>query len=154
MITNFLQDPLIPQLEEIPVTPSNMLETPSIDWGYMAPMLILMVGALVWLLVISLLRRRVNGTIASLGTCLIAAASIVAIVPIWNRVGNPDEGAISAVAGAVGIDRFSLFVTGVLALAVIMASLLADGYLKREKLDVPELHVLLLFSIQLAALRF
>ena len=49
-------------------------------------------------------------------------------------------------AGAVGVDGFSLFLTIVICASVILAALLADGYLRREGLDGPELYVLMLLS--------
>lgn len=145
MIASLLQ--LLPSDDSVaPSAPAvDQISVPKIDWGYMAPILILMIGSLVWLLLIALFRKQLR-PIASIGTCAIALASIVSTIPIWNRVGNPAEGPISAVAGAVGIDRFSLFVTMLLSLAVILASLLSDDYLKREGLDLPELHVLLLLA--------
>ena len=53
-------------------------------------------------------------------------------VPLWHRVQRPGRRRSAIVAGAVGIDGFSVFVTVVICAAVILAALLADGYLRRE----------------------
>ena len=69
---------------------------------------------------------------------------------LWNRYRDQEEGRIdvvtSTLANSVGFDGFSIFLTVVIASAVIMASLLAHSYLAREELEGVELHVLLLLS--------
>ena len=59
---------------------------------------------------------------------------------------DPDRGPFTAIAGAIGVDGFSVFMTVVICASVVVAALLADGYLRREGLDGPELYVLMLFS--------
>ena len=44
------------------------------------------------------------------------------------------------------LDGFAVFLTVVICSSVVVASLLADGYLRREGLDGPELYILLLLS--------
>jgi NADH-quinone oxidoreductase subunit N len=61
-------------------------------------------------------------------------------------VQDPERGPFSTLAGAVGIDGFSLFMTVVIAVAVILSALLADDYLRREGLEGVEPYVLLLLS--------
>ena len=82
----------------------------------------------------------------ALYTVVVAGASLVSSVPLWNEVRDPDRGPFSILRGAVGIDAFSVFFFIVLAIAVILTALLADGYLRREGLDGPELYVLLMLS--------
>ena len=55
-------------------------------------------------------------------------------------------GAQTVMAGAVGLDGFSLFVTGIICLSVIMGALLLEGYVRREGLEGAEWYVLLLLS--------
>ena len=54
---------------------------------------------------------------------------------------NPED-----VKGAVAVDGFSVFFTVLICVAIILAALLADGYLRREGLDHAELFVLVLLS--------
>jgi NADH-quinone oxidoreductase subunit N len=122
------------------------IRTPSVDWGALAPMLILVGGATVLLMVSGLLRRQPPAGSYSLFTVIVAGASVVAAVPLWDEVQDPDRGPFSAVSGAVGIDGFSVFFTIIIGMAVILAALLADGYLRREGLDGAELYVLMMLS--------
>jgi NADH-quinone oxidoreductase subunit N len=50
------------------------------------------------------------------------------------------------VADAIGVDGFTVFITALICLAVFLAALLLDDYLRREDLDGPEWYVLLLMS--------
>ena len=118
--------------------------TPEIVWSAIAPNLVLMVGGVLLLTVVSLLRGRTPAWFYTGWTVLTAALSIAMVVPLWNRV--QDEGPSSVMAGAVGLDGFSLFVTVVIGISVILGALLLDGYLQREGLVGPEWYVLLLLS--------
>lgn len=133
------------------------LPTPSVDWGALAPLLILMAGALLLLTITSLVKRRLHGFYAAY-TIAVATAAVVAVLPVWARVqGWPrllwidlthDDGTgpFSTVGGAVGVDGFMLFITVVICAAVVIGALLANDYLRREDLDGPELYVLMLLS--------
>jgi len=103
--------------------------TPEIVWSAIAPNLILMLGGVLLLTVVSLLRGKAPDwfpTVWTVGTALLALA---ALFPLWSRV--QDDGAQSVMAGAVGLDGFSLFVTGVICISVLMGALLLDGYVRR-----------------------
>lgn len=126
--------------------PAGELVTPDVPWSYLAPLLILSIGVILGLVGVSFVRNKFPRFVGAGLTVVTAAAALVSIVPLWHRVGNAEEGAISAVAGAVGVDRFSLFLTGVICVAVILVALLADGYLRREELEGPELYLLMLIA--------
>jgi NADH-quinone oxidoreductase subunit N len=53
---------------------------------------------------------------------------------------------VAAVAGAIAVDGFSLFITITLCAALVLAALLAESYLPREHLEGPEFYVLALLS--------
>ena len=122
------------------------LVLPHVPWSYLAPMVILFFGALLGLAVVALLRRKVPNHVSAGYTVVVALAAFLSTIPLWHRVGNPRQGAISAVAGAVGVDRFSLFAIAVICLAVALVALLCDGYLLREDIDGPELYLLMLMA--------
>lgn len=146
-ITRLLQDGPVPSLGPAtgpPETPATI--APEVAWSALTPVLILFGGAMVGLVIASLVRRSLPRSVAAVWTVVVAAAALVAVVPLWGRVGNPAQGPASLVAGALAFDRFSLFATGLLCVAVILAALLADGYLRREQLDGPELYALLLLA--------
>ena len=131
--------------QPLPVDP-RPIETPTVDWAAEAPLITLVVGALVLMLISSFVRSRRTTVPYTVLTCLIALGSIGATVPLWREVQDPDRGPFSTLAGAVGVDGFSLFMTVVIAVAVILSALLIDDYLRRESLQGVEPYVLLLLS--------
>jgi NADH-quinone oxidoreductase subunit N len=125
---------------------SAPITTPHVEWKAILPFLILVGGASLLLGATALTRRRpLRGTYA-LFTVVTAGAAMVAAVPMWREVQDADRGPYHAIAGAVSVDGFSVFLTFVICISVILAALLADGYLRREGLDGPELYVLTLLS--------
>ncbi|MEX1217684.1 MAG: NADH-quinone oxidoreductase subunit N [Acidimicrobiales bacterium] len=130
---------------------------PSVDWLALLPLLFLLVGALLTLTFSSLLRSRVPKSLFTYTTVAIAIAAAISAVPMWARVqgwdtllwwtiDHPQTGPFSTVGGAVGIDGFSLFITMVLCIGVVLTALLADNFLRRESMTGPEFYVLLLLS--------
>ncbi len=124
--------------------PIHKIDLPSVAWSALAPIVILVAGALVLLIGGSLLRgpraRRCYGPYSA----LVALAAGLAAIPQWHKVS--DHGAFVTVAGMVGIDGFSLFTTFTVCAALFLSVLFADGYLQREGLDGVEVYVLLLLS--------
>ncbi|HBX77592.1 MAG TPA: NADH-quinone oxidoreductase subunit N [Acidimicrobiaceae bacterium] len=123
---------------------TSRLVTPRIPWSYLTPQLILFLGAVIGVALVALLPKRLPKYLSALATVVLAAGTLVSIVPLWGRVGNAREGAISAWSGAIGVDRFGLFVTALICLAVLVTALFADSYLRREGLDGPEFYLLLM----------
>jgi NADH-quinone oxidoreductase subunit N len=130
---------------------------PSIDWLALLPLLILLVGALLTLTFSSFLKKREPKGLFTWTTVAIAVAAAISVVPMWARVqgwnsvlwwniDRSQTGPFSTAGGAVGIDGFSLFITVVLCAGVVLAALLADGFLRRESMTGPEFYVLLLLS--------
>ena len=70
----------------------------------------------------------------------------MAAVPLWQRVQDADRGPFSTLAHSVGVDGFSVFVTFTICAAVILSSLLLDGWLRREGMEGTEPYVLVLLS--------
>jgi len=122
------------------------LDTPDVDWTGILPELILFGGAILLLTVTSLIRTRLFPGAYAIYTCIVALAAIGSAVYLWNEVRDQDVDGFSTLGGAVGVDGFSIFLTVVIATSVVLAALLADGYLRRERLDGPDLYVLLMLS--------
>jgi NADH-quinone oxidoreductase subunit N len=117
-----------------------------VAWSAVAPILVLVGGALLLLVTDALTRRKpLNGSYA-LVTVVTAGAAIASAVPLWQRVQDVDRGPFSTLAQAVGVDGFSVFATFVLGAAVILGALLLDGWLRREGMDGAEPYVLMLLS--------
>ena len=143
------QDEPIP-FDELPLDDPLLFDEPAgvvipdIEWSAIAPNLILMLGGILLLTVVSLVRGRTPSWFSAVWTISTAVFAGVTLVPLWQRV--QDDGAESVMAGAIGLDGFSLFVTGVMCLSVVLGALLLEGYLRREGLAGPEWYVLLLLS--------
>ena len=119
---------------------------PDVEWVAVRPLLILVLAAMGLMLVTALTRKKVFDGFYPLVTSVAAIAAAVTTWPLWERVQDADRGPFTAMGGALGVDGFSLFLTVVICSSVVIASLLADGYLRREEMDGPDLYVLLLLS--------
>jgi NADH-quinone oxidoreductase subunit N len=119
------------------------VQLPHVDWVTVAPEGIFFLGGLVLLLAGVFVRRPPKGLWAG---CTVAVA-LVALWPsfhLWHQVGHGK--ARTAVADAIVIDGFSIFIFVVVISVVVMAALLADGYLRRERMEGSEYYALMLFS--------
>jgi NADH-quinone oxidoreductase subunit N len=131
--------------QPLPVDPTP-IDTPRVDWAGEGPLLVLVGAALALMLVSAFVRRRRITVWYTVVTCLAGVGAVVASVPLWREVQDPDRGPFSTLGGAFGVDGFSLFMTVVIALALILAALFTDDYLRREGLEGVEPYVLLLLS--------
>jgi NADH-quinone oxidoreductase subunit N len=121
---------------------------PSVDvtWAAVAPVLVLIGGALLLLAAASLSTRRPGRGIYALFTTVTAGVAIGVAFPLWQRVQDVERGPFSTLAQAVGVDGFSVFATITICVAVILSALLFDGWLRREGMEGPEPYALLLLS--------
>lgn len=134
----------------------GLVTIPDIEWTALLPLLVLAGGAVVLLTLTSLARGKVGKSAYAIYTVLVATAAMATAIPLWGRVHGWTEvgkweiaapyGPFSAVAGAIGVDGFSIFLTLLICVAVILGALLADDYLRREGIDGPEYYVLMLLS--------
>ncbi|MCU1357808.1 MAG: proton-translocating NADH-quinone oxidoreductase, chain [Acidimicrobiales bacterium] len=122
----------------------QQLATPNVEYSALLPVLVLLGGAVLLMVIGALLPRHSKVPWHSAFAIVTALASIGTSIPLWFRV--RDDGPISAVANAVKVDGLSIFLGIVIAGGVILSSLLASGYLKRERLEGPEPYILLLLS--------
>jgi NADH-quinone oxidoreductase subunit N len=110
----------------------------------LVPEIALVVGALVILTIASLSRRQHGpGLYAGLAV-LSGLVALGGAANIWDRVN--DKGPTTAVANAVAVDGFSTFFAVLIAVTVILGALLAESYIRRERLPGPEFFVLMLLS--------
>jgi len=122
------------------------LETPEIQWAYLAPEMILIGGALLLLTVGTFFRDRRGGSAYAVFTMAVGAAALISTVGLWDDVTGDGGRPRLAVADAVVVDGFALFFTVTICAAVILGALLSDGYLRRERLEGPAYYVLMLLS--------
>ena len=119
------------------------LNGPKVDWFALSPLLVLLGGAMV-LLVVGALTKAWPKRGYALYTAAIALAAGVLAVVLWHRV--DDKGEIRLVGDAIHLDKFGLWLTIAIAVAVLLGALLADDYLRREGIDGPELYVLFMLA--------
>src|SRR5690606_24526938 len=117
-----------------------------VAWSALAPLLVLVGGALVLMVADALSSRRpINGSYA-LVTTVIAGGAIVTALPLWDRVQDETQGPFSTLGSVFGVDGFSVFTTIVLCAAVILGALSLDAWLRREGMDSAEPYVPMLLS--------
>ena len=117
-----------------------------VAWSAVAPVLVLVGGALLLLAAGALSRRPPISGAYALFTVTTAGFAAVAAVPLWQRVQDADRGPFSTLAQSVGVDGFSVFATFTICAAVILVALLLDGWLRREGMEGTEPYVLVLLS--------
>ena len=136
-------------------TPELLDNIPTIDWSAFLPLLVLSVGGLLLLTFSSLMPAMQKSAMALTGyTSVVAIATIVTTIPLWQRVhrvcdagaGSCESGPFSTGAGAWGVDGFSIFLTVLMASAVLLSALVMHDYLQKEGLVGPEPYVLLMLS--------
>ena len=120
--------------------------TPHVDWAALLPQIFLGGGGLVLLTIGSLLRRRLPLWFPTAFSAGAALGAFGGVIWLWIRVQDPARGAFTTIAGTIGIDGFSVFLSGVVVVSVLLAAVLASGTLRRDGLPVDEFCVLLLLS--------
>ncbi|MDA3037982.1 MAG: NADH-quinone oxidoreductase subunit N [Actinomycetota bacterium] len=123
-----------------------MLQTPSIEWSLLWPVVILALGGALLITFTSLFPQARTRSIPAGVTAVLAVGAMATLPSMWSRLDELPGRRATVVAGALAIDSFTIFVTAVICLSVFLAALLLDDYLQREGLDGPEWYVLLLLS--------
>lgn len=119
----------------------EQLVGPAISWFDLSPLLILLGGALVLLVVGALTPRWPRGCYSAFCASVGGAAMVMSFV-LWDDI--TDEGAGTLVQDAIAFDGFAMFATIAICIAVLLASMISDDYLRREQLDGPEVYGLFL----------
>ena len=120
------------------------IDLPAIDWTSTAPILTLVVGAFVLLVVSALLRDRLPKPFMVVGTISTAVLSGLFTIPLWDRV--TDGTSAPTIASALNVDGFGVLTSIAILVAIVLAALNADDYLRREQVAHPEFFVLMLLS--------
>ena len=114
-----------------------------VEYSTIFPALALIGGALILLGWSSLTHRR-RAAIYPVISIAAAAAAFGGAWNLWSDV--TDHGPMRAIGDAVVIDGFAVFFMVVICVAVILGALVGDAYVRREGLEGPEFHVLMLLS--------
>jgi NADH-quinone oxidoreductase subunit N len=120
--------------------------TPEIAWSAIVPLLVLVGGALLLLTIAALTPSRWPRGTSTFITFVTSVVAAITSVGLHERVTDASRGPFTVIAGALTVDAFSIAITVIICIGVALTALLSDDYLRREHLDGPELHALLLLS--------
>ncbi|MHB8681011.1 MAG: NADH-quinone oxidoreductase subunit N [Acidimicrobiales bacterium] len=120
------------------------LVLPKIAYLSILPVLVLLGGAVAVLACSSLARRALS---ARATTTLVLLTALGALsVSLWQWVDVRNHGPHVAIDGAIVQDGFSALVSVLVSCAVFVSALVFDTWLRREDVEGPEFHVLMLVS--------
>jgi NADH-quinone oxidoreductase subunit N len=123
---------------------SNSITVPPIRWLAILPPIIMIGGAVVLLGLSSLVRKPLRVRVSTIATVIISGAALGISLWQWNDV--QQHGAHTYIDHAVVMDGFSVLITMLVAIAMLLTALVADGYLRREGMHGAEFHVLAMLS--------
>lgn len=135
---------LLPSVAQLAAVSTTPLRLPHIDYLSIVPIIVMMAGAVVILAWSSLLRRPMDVTWVTSLTMLTAIGALVMSLFQWYSVLH--SGAHPHVAGAVVMDGFSALVGVLVTSAVFLSAAIGDSWMRREGIEGPEYHVLMLVS--------
>ncbi|MHB8293267.1 MAG: NADH-quinone oxidoreductase subunit N [Acidimicrobiales bacterium] len=121
------------------------LVLPHVAYSAFLPELVLVATGLVLLVLSSLTATRPPAGAYAVVTVIGALASVATAYPLWRHV-TSRAGGYQAVAGAVVVDGFSVYVMVLVGLVVAVAALMIERYLVRRGMEGPEAYVLALIS--------
>ena len=121
------------------------LEVPDVDWVAVGPEVALIGVSLLLVLIAAVNRGRrdLSGLYLDLGLAGVAGAALLT-AQLWSVV--VDESPYQALRGMVAVDGFSVFARMIILVATALGLLVGQGYLRREHVEGPEYHALLLMS--------
>lgn len=122
---------------------AGTLQGPAIDWFSLSPLLVLLGGAMVLLVVSSLVPKWPTRASALVTAATAVAAAILGGV-LWGQIDA--EGPALLVGDALALDTWGVWISITVCIAVALAAFVTDDYLRREGIDGPELYVLYMLA--------
>jgi NADH-quinone oxidoreductase subunit N len=123
---------------------ADKLTIPSIRYLAILPPMIMIGGAVILLAVASLVSRPLRVRVSTIGSVIISGGALG--ISIWQWSDVQSHGAHTYIAHAVVMDGFSVLITMLIAVAMLLTALVSDGYLQQEGIAGAEYHVLALVS--------
>ena len=124
--------------------------TPNIEWSLIWPFTILALAGVILITITSLVPSTRTGPFAGAFTAASGITAAFFIPFIAQRVndqsGSDAPGEFYVLSRAIVVDNFTLFITGILCIAVVLTAFLLDDYTRREGLEGPEWYALILLS--------
>jgi NADH-quinone oxidoreductase subunit N len=140
---------LLAQTAPPPVDTS--IPIPKVDWLAVGPEVALIAAAMVLVMMAALNRGRrdLSTEYLIVGLGGVAASGLITIKQ-WSVVFcgscGPNGAPYQTLSGMVAVDGFAVFARTVILAATVLGLLVAQGYLRREQVEGPEYHSLLLLS--------
>jgi NADH-quinone oxidoreductase subunit N len=119
---------------------------PDLAYSDIGPIIAVTVGAMVLLTYASLVKAKPARGFYALVTVVTAAVSLASAAWLWNGLDEAGSPPRLAFSNMIAVDGFAVFFFIVVSIAIVLAALIGDGYLRREQLDGPEFYVLVLLS--------
>ncbi|HLI01335.1 MAG TPA: NADH-quinone oxidoreductase subunit N [Acidimicrobiales bacterium] len=116
----------------------------SVNYLSILPVLILGGGALLLLLVSSVLPKRVRPGLYPALTFAVGAAGALSTIAQWIDINH--HGARATIGGQVFYDHFSVLFLLLISIATMLGAIFTDSYLRRESLVGVEAYVLMLMA--------
>lgn len=124
--------------------------TPNIEWSLIWPFTILALAGVILITITSLVPSTRTGPFPGAFTAASGITAAFFIPFIARRVndqsGTDAPGEFYVLSRAIVVDNFTLFITGILCIAVVLTAFLLDDYIRREGLEGPEWYALVLLS--------
>ena len=127
-----------------PMQQTEKLVSPSVNWGSLTPLLVLLGTGVVLLVGAALSPRPWRRGVYAAITAGAAIAALVLQFVLWS--GTVHHGAKALVKDAIVVDGPSLFIGISICAALLLAALVTDNYLRREDIDSPEVYGLYLMA--------
>jgi NADH-quinone oxidoreductase subunit N len=106
------------------------------------PFLVIAIGALALMLAESFAKEKTG---LALGSAAVFLSGLLGCIGVWH-VGPENIAGLESLEPWLAIDRFTLFVSGLICMSGVLASLMAGGYLREHQIERGEFYTLLLFS--------
>jgi NADH-quinone oxidoreductase subunit N len=123
---------------------SNTITVPPIRWLAILPPIIMIGGAVLLLGLSSLVSKPLRVRVATIATVIISGGALG--IALWQWADVQQHGPHTYIKNAVVMDGFSVFIVMLVAIAMLLSALVADGYLRREGMQGAEFHVLAMVS--------
>ncbi|HKY75684.1 MAG TPA: NADH-quinone oxidoreductase subunit N [Acidimicrobiia bacterium] len=127
------------------------IPVPKVDWLAVGPEVALIAAALVLVMIAAFNRGRrdLSTEYLLIGLGGVAASALITVKQ-WSVVFcgscGPDGAPYQTLSGMVAVDGFAVFARTVVLAATVLGLLVSQGYLRREEVEGPEYHSLLLLS--------
>ncbi len=124
------------------VSTSAPIVIPSIHYLAILPVIILFGASLLLVFLTAMVRTKITQVAATAVTCAASLAVLVVTYFQWRCIDK--SGASTTIAHAIVLDGFSVVATGVIAVSLLLATLVAHDWAVRERVQGAEYQILAL----------